>query len=311
MNAADQDLTNEESQALADVDGFMVHEDDTPPVLTTKGTKKRKKKAATEEAPVAVVLEEPETHEDSFRQELEQEEESQEEEEPEEEPLMSSPEWSDFVQRQFTDEEVDAEGHPFVFGLRRVANLLLGPTLDSVAHVVQPPAFLDGAGLKMQPTCVEYTVRLLMTRLEHGLSTPYPVSFTDTAEVYVGNTDAEFARYPSAMASTRAEGRALRKALMLRHAVASEEKTLVPLSEAGLSGMITPQQINFIDILCRRCKVDVTKYINMGKTKYDKIEEVSYDAAQKMTEHLSGWQNDPSKVPDKVKPYKIDWRNNE
>lgn len=308
MNTTDKDLTDAESQSLTDAEGFVVNEDDSPPVLTAGKKRGRKKKAAvSEEQPEEIVsgdLADSETMES-------QSDEEDEGDEPEAEPLMSSPEWSDFVQRQFTDDEVDAEGHPFVFGLRRVANLLLGPTLDSNAHVVQPPRFLDGAGLKMQPTCVEYTVRLLMTRLEHGLTTPYPASFTDTAEVYVGNTDAEFARYPSAMAATRAEGRALRKALMLRHIVSSEEKTLVPLSEAGLSGMITPQQINFIDILCRRCKVDVMAYINMGKTKYDKIEEVSYEAAQKMTEHLSGWQNDPSKIPDKVKPYKIDWRNQE
>ena len=83
---------------------------------------------------------------------------------------------------------------------------------------------------------------------------------------------------------------------------------LVPLGDAGTNGLITSQQINFIDILCKRIKVDVMKYINLGNTKYTQIEEVPYDTATKMTEHLSGWQNDPSQVPDKVKPYKIDWR---
>ncbi len=301
-----KDLTDEEAQALDAVEGFSFQPNEESPVVApVKKTRGRKKKVEepAEETP-AVELEVEDLGRPDEQEGLE---EVEEDDRPE--PLMSSPEWSEFVQRQFEDDEVDQEGHPYVHGLRRVANLLLGPTLRSEARLVQSPSF--GNSGKMQPACVEYTVEILMQRLEHGINEPYGASFTEVADVYEGNTDAEFARFPSGMAATRAEGRAYRKALMLKRVVSSEEKTLVPLGDSGTNGMIHSQQINFIDVLCRRTGVDVMKYINSGKTVYDKIEEVSYESARLMTEHLSGWQNDPSKIPDRLKPYKVDWRNRE
>jgi hypothetical protein len=35
-----------------------------------------------------------------------------------------------------------------------------------------------------------------------------------------------------------------------------------------MDGMITPEQVNFINVLCRRNGVNVMKYVNSGKKKY-------------------------------------------
>lgn len=224
----------------------------------------------------------------------------------EEPPKMTSPEWHDYVIRQLEEDEKDADGNPYVHGLRRITELVIGPILESTARVVQAPMFVESIGKITHPTTVEYTLRILNTVTPEGIE-PYEMVYTDCADVFEGNTDPEFLRFPSAMAATRAEGRCYKKALRLKRVAASEELTSVPLEEAGINGEITPTQINFIDMLCRRLKVDAMKYINSGKKKYAKIEEVTYVTAKKMTEHLSTLTNDPSMVPDDIKGYKIDW----
>lgn len=226
------------------------------------------------------------------------------------EPDMTDPEWSSYVIRQLDDDEKDVDGNPYVHGLRRIVSKLLGPILKGKAHVIQAPRFIADLGLAMQPATVEYTLEILMGKTLDGID-PYVVELTDVADVYAGNTDPEYARHPSAMAATRAEGRCLRKALQLKRVVAAEEMTLVPIEASGANGCITPTQINFIDKLCKQLKVDVMKYVNMGERKFDTIDDVPHKTALKMTEHLTVWTNNPSKVPESIKGYKIDWMNSQ
>jgi hypothetical protein len=225
-----------------------------------------------------------------------------------EEPRMDSPEWSPWVMRHFAEDELDRDGNPMVHGLRRVARLLLGPVLYSGAHVCQAPSYAPGfekLGI-LQPAVVSYTVKILMRRPD-DLVEPYEVTFEDAADVYFGNTDPDYAKHPTATASTKAEARCLRKALQLRN-VSAEEKTLVPTFEAAQDGMIIPTQINFLNVLCHRNNINLMKFVNMGKTKYNRVEDIPYGTAALMVEHLSGFQNDPTKVPDAIRGYDKNWR---
>jgi hypothetical protein len=199
------------------------------------------------------------------------------------------------------------DGNPMVHGLRRVARLLLGPVLYSGAHVCQAPSYAPGfekLGI-LQPAVVSYTVKILMCRPDDPWSR-YEVTFKDAADVYFGNTDPDYARHATATAATRAEARCLRKALQLK-SVAAEEKTLVPTFEAAQDGMIIPTQVNFLNVLCHRNNINVMKFVNMGKTKYDRVEDIPYGTAALMVEHLSGFQNDPTKVPDAIRGYDKNW----
>ncbi len=225
-------------------------------------------------------------------------------------PDMSSAGWQDFVMGQFARDEMDDKGNPFVAGLRRVARKLLGPILDSSAHVVQAPTVLTGfeSTNLLQPATVEYSITFLWCKFDHDEQVPYNVRFTDVADAYYGNTAPEYARYPSSMAATRAEARCLRKALQLKKVVGAEETTTVDVEDSGVSGLIGMSQINFINVLCQRIDVDVVKYINSGTTKYSSIEEVPYLVAQKMVEHLSSLQNNLNKIKPEIKGYSKDWR---
>lgn len=221
---------------------------------------------------------------------------------------MTDPKWSEYVMREFEEDELDPNGRPFVRGLRRVARKVLGPILESRAKVIQPPQLSTGEKTAlMHPATVEYTVKFLWCRLEPGMDSAYQVYFTDCADVYFGNTDPDFARHASATAATRAEARCLRKALQLK-GIAAEESTLVPLEESSPTGGITPTQVTFVDILCQRNDINVLKYIGSGKHKFEKITDVKFSVAQQMMEHLSGLQNDRTKIKPEWKGYDPNWR---
>ncbi len=220
---------------------------------------------------------------------------------------MTDPGWSDYVLSQLTKNEMDSEGHPFVAGLRRVARLLLGPILSSTCRVVSAPQLLldENSSGKLSMATVEYSIRILWCcpdDLVEGQAA-FPVEFQDVADSYYGNTDEEFARYPSSIAATRAEARCLRKALMLQRASA-EELTKVPIEETGISGMITPTQKNFIKVICQRCDINIAAYLSSGKQKYVDLDLVPFGVAHKMVQHLSAYQNDQSKIPVEIKGYK-------
>lgn len=225
-----------------------------------------------------------------------------------EEPLMSDPEWSNFVMGHFVDDELDKDGKPLVHGLRRVVRKLLGPVLESEPDVIQCPAFIPGNErlTLLQPAVVKHRVRVLMCRLESGMSAAYPITFAEVADVYFGNTDPNFVRYATAMASTRAEARCLRKMLQLR-CVASEETTNLPVEDASVDGFITPTQVTFLNVLCKRCDIDLMKFISSGKNQYTRVQDVPFARAVKMVEVLSGYQTDPSKIPDNIKGYDSCW----
>jgi hypothetical protein len=217
-------------------------------------------------------------------------------------PKMYDPAWSDYVMTKFEQNEVDPNGLPMVHGLRRVVRLLLGPIVRSEPKEVFPLTYVQGVP---QPTTVSYSVTILMLHLEDGLTTPYEAVFGDCADVTLINTDPAFQRHAAAVASTKAEARCLRKALQLR-GVAAEEMTSVP--PPANDGKIRPEQINFLQILCSRCNINVMKFVNAGKVRYKRVEDVPFDQAKVIIEHLSGLQNNPAGIKKTWQPYDPNWR---
>jgi hypothetical protein len=137
--------------------------------------------------------------------------------------------------------------------------------------------------------------------------TPYEVRYTDAADAYKGNVKGlEYARFPVAMAASRAQGRALRMALSLG-VVAAEEISDQPLEEAGFSGTITKSQIDKIDIKCQQLNIDVLKFMNMGKQKYFSIEEVANRTAISMFKLLNEYQQGVKEIPTNILGYQTDW----
>ena len=215
------------------------------------------------------------------------------------EPGVDSPEWTPFVLSQLTPDEKH-ENAPRLKGLRRMVSALLGDIIENTSHVVQAPSPANG-----RTAVVLSRVVILWSR---DVDVAQERVFTGAGDVYPGNATPEFARYATALAETRAEARALRKALQLGVA-AAEEMTEQPVEEAGLDGKSTPTQHNFIIIKCQQLGIDVMKFINHGKAKFRSLKDIPYDTANAMTGLLSEYQQDVSRVPAGVKGYNPDnWK---
>lgn len=219
-------------------------------------------------------------------------------------PDMTSPAWNDYVMRKFAEDELDPNGRPLTAGLRRVCLEVLGPLIESrPVRVVQMPEYAGGILLKA--AAVEYQIVVEVTRPEGGT---YLKTVGDVGEVNNDNCD-EFFRQRHALttATTRAEARCLRKALLLR-TIASDEATIVPPLEETKDGLIGKDQMFFLGALSKRCDINVLKFVNCGKKKYDRVADIPTATADKMLRLLSGYQTDPSQIPLNVRGYEDDWR---
>tara|TARA_Y100000593_G_scaffold6080_1_gene11671 strand:- start:2443 stop:3171 length:729 start_codon:yes stop_codon:yes gene_type:complete len=216
----------------------------------------------------------------------------------EERPSMLSAEWNGYVMSMFFDNEL-IEGNPICAGLRRVAELVLGPIIQSGPTQVIAATDADGPG---RATVV----------FEIIFASGYTVS--EVADVWHGNTDDLFCAHPVATASTRAEGRALRKALKLICLAAEElakkdiasivkEKTSAKTTDGGWNpeASITVQQKNFLESKCKQLNVDLAAFVNSGEGSYDSIDKVTKDKASVMIKTLNKYQNGQLEIPQEIR----------
>lgn len=225
-------------------------------------------------------------------------------------PPMWSEEWADFVISQFKPNELSPEGNPDVNGLRRVVRKLIGPIIFSGPTSISEADYLSKPGTEdwyriVKPVSCVYSVKAMWMRPETG---PEVIEYADAADVMYGNTDVEYLRFPSAMASTRAESRCLRKMLQLTK-VSAAETTSIPVEESAPGGTIRESDILFINEICRRTNINVIKLINMGSKKYDSINNVSFGTGQKMMAYLSGLETKMENIPAGIVGYEPNWRN--
>ena len=225
-------------------------------------------------------------------------------------PSITSPEWHDYVMQFFQPNEL-VEGNPITAGLRRVAELLLGDIMESGPINVVAPSNDDGPGR------ATLTYRVTVNWMNSGQMRTY----ADTADVWHGNTDDLFCAHPVATASTRAEGRALRKALKIR-ALAAEElskkdivsivkQTTAPKTTDGdwnPEDRISSQQIGFIDNKCKQLDISVSGFINSGKNSYSRIDSITKNTASEMIKQLNKYQNGDTSVPEEISGYDPEWR---
>lgn len=223
-------------------------------------------------------------------------------------PPMHDPKWNDYVMGLFSEDEL-FDGRPLVAGLRRVAELILGRIVKSVPNQVFPPKDEEHFGRAVISWIIEF---------ESG------EIFGDVGDSWVGNTDDAFCPFNVATAATRAEGRALRKALRIK-TVSAEEMTkkdteavarnIVKANENKVSDgsyreedRASDAQINFIDIKCKQLDVDAVAFLsNVFNVK--SISKMAKGIASKAIDELNGYQRDTSKIPNNVVGYVNNWRN--
>lgn len=212
-------------------------------------------------------------------------------------PTPADPGWSDYVLSHFVEGEMDREGSPSTDACRRVVNKLLGPIVCVEPKIVQVPEASNG-----YRAAALVSVTIAFDGDRGDLRT-----YGDGSDVYPGNTDELFARHAVATAITKAEGRAYRKALMLRKVITAEEKTSVSVTECGLDRYITDGQLRAIDKTCRDVGVNVKKFLHACKIT-GSHSLIKYEKAIELLEGASRLLQNPDKIPVEIKGYDPAWR---
>jgi hypothetical protein len=220
-------------------------------------------------------------------------------------PTIHDPEWTDYVLSQLNDDE-KIMGNPTTDGLRRIfENVMNCEIMESSTKVDQAPSPENEKratvtfSLSFKPNeQTESRLGLYNTKLVTG-----------AADVYWGNCDKIFRNHPVAVAETRAEGRALRRALRLKKVVAAEELAaeIEDHPDHDSVSKITVNQINFIDVLAKRLDINPTKcFENMGLA--NNLYELDHANGVSIIRQLSSYQQDTSAIPETIKGYEEDWK---
>jgi hypothetical protein len=173
-------------------------------------------------------------------------------------PNICDPTWTEYVLGLMTDDE-KKDGMPRADGLRRIARKLLD-IVRQTTDVVECPTVDNGARATVIVT------------VETGEGRTY----AGAADVFTGNTKRDFAIHPVATAETRAEGRALRKALCLVKVLAAEELDSAPVDEPnGSDERIVTGMLNVLNIMASRVGVDLLKLALTSGFKIERLEDLT------------------------------------
>ena len=218
-------------------------------------------------------------------------------------PTIADIAWTDHVLGLLSEDE-KIQGNPTTDGLRRVFETALNCVLiDSTSEVVQSP----NPSNEKRATVVHSLTYILK---DIPQDSPFnTVTVNGSADVYWGNCDKVFRNHPVAVAETRAEGRAFRRALRLRKVLAAEEVVEATEDDIGPDNVtkITNNQINFIDVIAKRLDIDVLAIIKMLDINEDSVKNILHEDALKVIRELSGYQQKVDEIPESVKGYVNNW----
>ena len=185
---------------------------------------------------------------------------------------------------QLTDKE-KVEGHPTVNGLRRLINDYVGWIQSNISKVVQCPTPDNN-----KRATVEVEVEI---HFRNGMST----IVGGCADVCSDNTVPPYHLHPVATAETRAEGRAYRKALNLNITTAEE---MGSFTESVGFEEIQPAQIKMIRNLCKRCDINLDRFLTTHNLTDETLSKTSRDDGSEMCKKLSDYQS-LDEIPEDIK----------
>lgn len=213
--------------------------------------------------------------------------------------------WTDYVLGLLSEDEKIA-GNPTTDGLRRVFESVMNcRVIGSTSRVIQSP---DPNNEKRATVVHKITFCL-------NLGTPdsnplYTIEVDGSADVYWGNCDKIYRNHPVAVAETRAEGRALRRALRLRKVVAAEEisKDIEDHPDSENVNKISNNQLNFIDVLSKRLDINVNKMLEQLGYNHKNVYNIEHADAISIIKTLSSYQQEPSNINTDTLGYDPNWK---
>lgn len=195
-------------------------------------------------------------------------------------PGYTDYEWTDYVLSLLKEKETFND-KPTVDGLRRVAQLLLGKIESCTFDILQVPSD------------------------DNGMSATVKARILVDGRVYEGSTNVNEASAPNiigshtvALAETRAEGRALRRALNLR--IITSEEAQEGIETLPTKNIISNTQIDAIKKQTEKNKINLDKLLTkLYNTNTDNINTLTFDQALGVFEKLSEYAS--SNIPEELK----------
>jgi hypothetical protein len=219
-------------------------------------------------------------------------------------PTPNDIEWTDYVLSLLSDDE-KIMGNPTTDGLRRIfENALDCVVVEATSNVIQTPDISNE-----KRATVTHTLRYVLKNYDTNSQDLKNRVVSGSADVYWGNCDKIYRNHPVAVAETRAEGRALRRALKLRKVVAAEElaKDIEDHPDHDTVTKITNNQLNFMDVLAKRLDVNMSKLLEKLALSSTNIYNISYSDAVDIVTKLTQYQQQ-NNVSEDILGYESNWK---
>lgn len=202
-------------------------------------------------------------------------------------PTPDSLEWTDYVLGLLSpDKEMD-KGNPKTDGLRRIATKIFGD-FSITTNVVEPPNINNS-----------YRASVVVSlELKNGLR------YDGAADVYSGNTDKKFAVHALATAETRAEGRALRKALRLTKVLAAEELLNADVDEpTGLesNSAMPTGMLSSLEVVANKHSIDLLRTAQFHKMNVNSTLELTQEQGKELMLILGKYGRKELEIPNEIR----------
>ena len=197
-----------------------------------------------------------------------------------------------------TDNELK-NGNPTVDGIRRVTEKLYGEILSSTSDLIEIPNSTNN----WSKATVLHTVQIR----KH--SNDELITIQGAVDVKYQNTPQPYCEHLVATADTKAEGKALRRALKLS-IVTAEELNFKEEDDVNVNTVINDQQIIAVNQLCKRLDINVNRIL---ETSYNNknVKELSHALGRELLHKLSEYQRNKSTIPSDITGYDPEWKNKE
>ena len=207
----------------------------------------------------------------------------------------ADPEWSEYVLDNMHDTEL-REGNPTVDGLRRVTEKVYGEIIESRSDVLELP------GAAGRRCTIKHTLKI------RKYDTDTIISVDGCVDVRYDKVPFPFNDHLVATADTRAEGKALRRALKLRVVTAEEMNNSAEDDVMASEESITDQQILAINQMCKRLNINIINFVKEVCTGVESIKVVSNLQGRMLLSSLSEYQRKADTIKDELIGYDPNWR---
>ena len=212
-------------------------------------------------------------------------------------PQEYDPELSEYLLDQLSDSEL-INGAPTVDGLRRITEKCFGEIIESKSDIVETPTSQNN-----QRCTIRHTLTI------HKYGSQQNISVDGCVDVLYHKTPYPFKDHLVATADTRAEGKALRRALKIRVVTAEELQNEDEEEALSADELINDQQILALNQLCKRLDISVVPFIT-AEYKVKKINELRNLEGRLLISKLSDLQRTPKDIPKPCIGYDDNWKTN-